>query len=93
MTTLPTKKTNRNTERHYFERFRKTYTLPLGEIGYLDKPDVVVKGARTIGIEITNFYLEPGSEEGSEQRQRPRRYEVASKAHSLYLAGAAEVSS
>jgi hypothetical protein len=78
--------TNRDTERHYFERFQKAYRLPLGEISYADKPDVVVKGARTIGIEITNFYLEPGGEEGSEQRQRPRRYEVASKAHSLYLA-------
>jgi hypothetical protein len=86
MTTSPTKKTNRDTERHYFERFRNAFTLPLGEIGYADKPDVVVKGSRTIGIEITNFYLEPGNEEGSEQRQRPRRHEVASNAHSLYLA-------
>jgi hypothetical protein len=83
----PAKKTNRDTERHYFEQFRKAYALPLGAICYADKPDVLVKGTRTTGIEITNFYLEPGSEEGSEQRQRPRRYEVASEAQKLYLAG------
>jgi hypothetical protein len=86
MTTPRTKKTNRDTERHYFERFRKAYALPPGEVGYADKPDVLVKGTRTIGIEITNFYLEPGNEEGSEQRQRPRRYEVTSDAHGLYRA-------
>jgi hypothetical protein len=86
MTTFPGKKSNRDTERHYFERFRKSYALPLGEISYADKPDVLVKGTQTIGIEITNFYHEPGNDEGSEQRQRPRRYDVASEAHSLYRA-------
>jgi hypothetical protein len=84
--TPPAKKTNRDTERHYFEQFRKAYALPSGEISYADKPDVFVRGSRTIGIEITNFYLEPGNEEGSEQRQRPRRYEVALEAHYLYRA-------
>jgi hypothetical protein len=43
-----------------------------------------VKGSRTIGIEITKFYLHPGNEERSEQRQRPRRYDVVSEAHKLY---------
>lgn len=81
----PRQETNRDKERYYFEQFRKAFKLPLGEIAYVDKPDVVVRGARTIGIEITNFYLEHGNEEGSEQRQRPRRYEVASQAHRLYL--------
>lgn len=57
-------------ERHYFERFRNVYTLPDGAVWYADKPDVLVKGNRTIGIEITNFYLQPGSAEGSEQRPR-----------------------
>jgi len=80
-------KTNRDLEHHYFERFRQAYELPGGVVRYADKPDVLVKGDRTIGIEITNFYLEPGGDEGSEQRQRPRRYEVASEAHRLYRAG------
>lgn len=81
------RKTNRDMEHHYFERFRQAYELPGGVVRYADKPDVLLKGDRTIGIEITNFYLEPGSDEGSEQRQRPRRYEVASEAHRLYRAG------
>jgi hypothetical protein len=74
-------------EHHYFERFRQAYELPGGVVRYADKPDVLVKGDRTVGIEITNLYLEAGSDEGSEQRQRPRRYEVASEAHRLYRAG------
>lgn len=73
-------------ERRYFERFRNAYALPPGEISYADKPDILVKRARTIGIEIANFYLEPGHDEGSEQRQRPRRHEVVSEAHRLYRA-------
>jgi hypothetical protein len=83
---LPTRTTNRDMERHYFERFRKVYTLPHGAVCYADKPDVLVKGNRTIGIEITKFYLQPGSAEGSEQRQRQRRDDVVSEAHKLYRA-------
>ena len=80
------KKTNRDIERAYFERFRQAYALPPGIVSYADKPDVLVTGQRVVGIEITNFYLAPGSDEASEQRQRGRRREVASEAHRLYLA-------
>jgi hypothetical protein len=87
--TMPLRKrTNRDRELHYFEQFRKAYALPPGTVCYADRPDVLVKGIRTTGIEITNFYLEPGSEEGSEQRQRLRRYEVVSEAHRIYRAAA-----
>jgi hypothetical protein len=81
------KKTNREIERRYFERFREAYELPPGTVSYADKPDILVTGNRRVGIEITNFYLEPGGDEASEQRQRPRRNEVAAEAHRLYLAG------
>jgi len=81
--TSSTQTTIRDIERHYFEGFRKTYELPPGAVCYADKPDILLKGDRTIGIEITNFYLQPGGEEASEQRQRPRRYEVLSQAHRL----------
>lgn len=86
MTLAVAKKSNRDIERAYFEHFRKAYVLPPGAVSYADKPDVLVTGQRVVGIEITNFYLEPGSDEASEQRQRRRRYEVASEAHRLYLA-------
>lgn len=71
-------------ERHYFELFRKTYTLPAGEVEYGDKPDVIITGPRTIGIEITNFYHEDGSTIGSEQRQASRRTSVAALGQEIY---------
>lgn len=86
MTSTLAKKSNRHIECAYFERFRQAYALPPGTVSYADKPDVLVTGQRVVGIEITNFYLEPGSDEASEQRQRCRRYEVASEAQRLYLA-------
>jgi hypothetical protein len=71
-------------EQHYFEMFRKVYPLPDGAISYGYRPDVTLTGARTIGIEITNFYLNDGSSAGSEQVQRKRRESVISMAQSLY---------
>ena len=56
-------------ESYYFERFREHYKLPTGRIEYRDKPDVILHGAKKIGIEITNFYLEDGGCTDSEQRQ------------------------
>jgi hypothetical protein len=41
-----------------------------------DKPDVTLTGERTIGIEVTRFYLQPGSSPESKQRQRPLRNAV-----------------
>jgi hypothetical protein len=70
------RKTTTEIERHYFERFRKTYPLPVGAVSYGDKPDVTLTGERTIGIEITRFYLQSGSAPHSEQRQRPLRTAV-----------------
>jgi len=78
--TIP-RKTNRDIERHYFEQFAKAYALP----EYADKPDVMLKGARTIGVEMTNFYLHSGGSAGSEQRQRPLRQAVVTDAHKLFL--------
>jgi hypothetical protein len=66
-----TKKSTRDIERHYFEEFRKAYTMPDGTIEYADRPDVLVRGEQTTGIELTRFYLQPGSFLGSEQRQKP----------------------
>jgi len=73
-------------ERHYFEQFRRAYVLPEGTIEYGDKPDVLLRGGRTTGIEIRNFYLEPGESPGSEQRQRGLREGVTADAHKLYRA-------
>jgi hypothetical protein len=77
-------KTNRDIERHYFEQFGKAYRLPDGAIEYADKPDVLLRGVRTIGIEMTRFYLQPGGSPSSEQKQGPRRKTVVSDAHKLH---------
>ena len=72
-------------ERHYFELFREAYGLS-GRVVYADKPDVIVQDAeRTIGIEITNFFLKGGDLPESEQRQRLLRQKVVEQAHRSYV--------
>jgi len=78
------KSTKRDIERYYFEMLRKYYKLPIGEIKYGDKPDVVLVGNRKIGIEITNFYLKDGSLIESEQIQQKFREYVVKKAQQIY---------
>jgi hypothetical protein len=77
---------NQIIERRYFERFRKAYSLPTGQVGHGDKPDVTLTGERTIGIEVTRFYLQPGSCLESKQQQRPLRDAVVEQAQALYRA-------
>lgn len=87
MSTRASTKTTHDIERHYFEQFGRAYgRLPDGDIEYGDKPDVLLKGKRTIGIEITRFYLQSGHLPESEQRQRQLRECVMSDAQSLYRA-------
>jgi hypothetical protein len=75
----------RDLERQYFEEFRTVHGL-LGVPTYGDKPDVILESDRTIGVEITNFYIESGDDETSEQRQRPRRAKVIADAQALHRA-------
>jgi hypothetical protein len=72
-------------ERYYFEQFRRASGLDVIPT-YGDKPDVVLHIDRKIGVEITNFYIRPGAEEASEQRQRQRRQEVVDAAGESYRA-------
>ena len=77
---------NTEIEQYYFEMFRRDYPLPEGAVEYGDKPDVILRGARTIGIEIRNFFLEDGSLPDSEQIQKKAREAVVAKAQLLYQA-------
>jgi len=81
-----TKPSNDEIERRYFEQFCKIYALPDGPVEYGDKPDIIVRGKKTIGIELTNFFVQPGDVSGSEQRQRPLRDKVVADAQRRYLA-------
>jgi hypothetical protein len=75
---------NSEIERYYFEMFQKDCRLPEGVVECGDKPDVVIRGERSIGIEITNFFLADGASSESEQVQRRARAQVVSKAQSIY---------
>jgi hypothetical protein len=72
-------------EKHKFEHFCQMYSVPNGKIIYDDKPDVIINGERKIGIGITDFYIEDGSDISSEQRQSKIRNEVIASAHKQYL--------
>lgn len=80
-----TRPTNQALERYYFEQFKSHYALPDGEITFTDKPDVIIRGPQTIGIEMANLYLVPGSEFRSEQIQRQWRLQVLKLAQKVYL--------
>jgi len=84
MNTARVRRTNREIERFYFEGFRNACLLPPGDIVYSDKPDIILAGARRIGIEITNFFLKPGSGVGNEQQQKSERSWVVARAYELY---------
>jgi hypothetical protein len=71
-------------ERYYFEKFQRAYPLPPGEITYTDKPDVRIAGAQLIGIEMTNFYLTPGTSPASEQVQSNLRRTAVVEGQKLF---------
>jgi hypothetical protein len=75
---------NGEIEKYYFKKFIAHYSLPQGEIEYGDKPDVIIHGIKTIGIEMSNLYLSCGKDNTSEQVQRERRNTVLEKAQTLY---------
>lgn len=75
--------TNQELERYYFEQFRNHYRLPCGEAKYDDKPDVIIRGDVSLGIEIANFYIEASGPK-SPQVQRRRGLEVIENAQALH---------
>jgi len=70
-------------ERHYFELFCKASGLDAIP-AYGNKPDVILYLDRKIGVEITNFYLRPGRDKASQQRQREQRQYVVTEAQKRY---------
>jgi len=74
------------TERAYFDRFQRVCGVPAGVVTFGDKPDVIVRGEKTIGVEITQLHLRGGHLASSEQRQRPLRAEIVAEAQALFTA-------
>lgn len=81
---LPEISEKRRIERHYFNQFKDNYPLPSGTVDFGDKPDVIISGARRIGIEVTNFFVTDGRRADSVQRQRERRNAVVAEAQRLF---------
>ena len=77
---------NQEVEKYYFNQFKAHYPVPPGQVEHTDKPDVIVHGHRTLGIEIANLYLSDGANHGSEQVQRRIRDTVLRLAQDEYLA-------
>ena len=77
-------KDNQTVERYYFDLFQSHYDVPDGDLVFTDKPDVIVCGAQTIGIEIANLYLSNGADPASEQVQCARRLQVLKRAQALH---------
>lgn len=77
---------NQTVEQYYFELFRSHYEVPDGEVVFTDKPDVIVRGAQTIGVEIANLYVTSGADPASEQVQRARRLQILERAQALHRA-------
>lgn len=76
---------NQDIEKYYFEQFRRDFSLPMGSVEYGDKPDVILRGEKIIGIEITNLYRADGRNVESEQIQAKGREELIRKAQEIYL--------
>ena len=77
---------NKDLEKHFFEKFKLDYALPEGIVTYGDKPDVIIKGSRKIGIEISHLYIKDGNDLHSEQRQRNLRELVLQNAKARFFA-------
>ena len=77
---------NQTIERYYFDLFKSHYDLPNGELVFTDKPDVIIRGSQTLGIEIANLYILSGSEASCEQVQNRRRLQTLDRAQILYRA-------
>lgn len=80
------RRTNREIEILCFELYRSQFSVPVGDVQYADKPDVVIEGARRVGFEIASLYLEHGSNPASEQVQRPRREDALKRAQAAHVA-------
>ena len=80
------RESTRARERAYFEQFRQHFDLPAGEVEYGDAPDVIVRGDRTVGIELANLYLVDGGDPTSLQQQRRFRERVIAVAQAHYEA-------
>jgi hypothetical protein len=78
------RQSQREAEQRDFEAFARDYPIPSGRIEYADKPDVLIHGNRTIGVELANLHKVDGANPASEKVQGLRRTEVIEIAEQRY---------
>lgn len=74
----------RKAEQRDFESFARDYDLPEGAVEYSDKPDVLIRGERVLGIELANLHKVDGGRSDSEKVQSIHRAEVIALAEQLH---------
>lgn len=78
---------NKHLERWYLERLRTTFAdFPSGAVIARESPDFTVQSDyRTVGIEITRFYLPPPDEERPQQEQQSLKDRAVCLAHQMHM--------
>lgn len=79
-----TKVTKKEKERRLLDAYLSMVPVDGAKIEEGEQPDFVLRGARSIGLEVTEFYIQDGANPASEQRQRERRDDVLAKAKVFY---------
>lgn len=73
------------TERHYFERVRSLLNdFPDGVVEACEEPDFLVRGARVVGIEITELHRLPDGQPIPPQGRQADRERVVQRAKAIY---------
>jgi hypothetical protein len=85
VTTTTTWTKQQEEEWNAFQSFQSDYSLPDGTIEHSDKPDLMIHGDRTLGIELTSLYIVDGRDAKSEQRQTKPRERVVARAQELHV--------
>ncbi|MDB5159665.1 MAG: hypothetical protein JWR50_4372 [Mucilaginibacter sp.] len=77
---------NKAAEQFYLEKFKKSHRhFPQGEVSEHESPDFLVDdGKKKVGIEVTGFYRESGSESSPLQKRKKIRQKVIDRAQILF---------
>jgi hypothetical protein len=70
-------------ERSYLDEFRRVVSVP-GIVEEGERPDFIVRGDATIGVEVVDLFHVPGSDPLGWQRQRPRGDRAIAQAHAIF---------
>lgn len=76
--------TKQEIEKYQFNLFRLHYDIPCGEVEFSDRPDVIIRGEKNIGVEIARLHKVRGKGYKSEKAQIFLRTKVIEEAERIY---------